>query len=451
MTPALLFAVLRRRARLRHRERWTRGRLEAHQATAIRAIRDHAYAKSAFYRTKHHGLFERPLHELPTVTKAELMASFDDAVTDPSLRLTDVKEHVASMEAGDRLADRWWIASTSGSTGLRGLFPWDDDEWTDVIASYARANEWAGLRVDPLHRLKMAVVSSRIPWHQSALVGASVASRMVPTLRLDATAPIAEIDAELDRFQPDSIVAYASMARLLAEEQLAGRLHVRPRAVMSASEVLGPGTRAKIRAAWNAESFDVYAATETAGIASECEHHGGLHLYEDLVVTEIVDEENRPVPPGVYGAKILVTVLFAHTLPLIRYEMSDCLALATSSCGCGRVFATVMPPRGRREDDLELPGADGATVRVHPNVVHRILEPLDVRAWQVIDEAGEVRALLAGAPASLDDAAIARDLRAALVGAGGLPKDVRVERVAEIPKGAMGKAPLVRNIRAISV
>ena len=53
-----------------------------------------------------------------------------------------------------------------------------------------------------------------------------------------------------------------------------------------------------------------------------------MHLFEDLVITEVVDADNRPVPPGQYGAKVLVTVLFSRTLPLIRYEMSDSLQLA---------------------------------------------------------------------------------------------------------------------------
>jgi phenylacetate-CoA ligase len=35
-----------------------------------------------------------------------------------------------------------------------------------------------------------------------------------------------------------------------------------------------------------------------------------MHLFEDLVMTEVVDEDNRPVPPGVYGTKVLVTALF---------------------------------------------------------------------------------------------------------------------------------------------
>ena len=38
-----------------------------------------------------------------------------------------------------------------------------------------------------------------------------------------------------------------------------------------------------------------------------------MHLFEDLVITEIVDVDNRPVSPAEYGAKVLVTVLFSRT------------------------------------------------------------------------------------------------------------------------------------------
>ena len=37
-----------------------------------------------------------------------------------------------------------------------------------------------------------------------------------------------------------------------------------------------------------------------------------MHLFEDLVITEVVDADNQPVPPGEYGAKVLVTALFTQ-------------------------------------------------------------------------------------------------------------------------------------------
>ena len=70
--------------------------------------------------------------------------------------------------------------------------------------------------------------------------------------------------------------------------------------------------------AWHVEPFNVYAATETGGVAAECRHHHGMHLFEDLVIPEVVDNDYRPVPLGQSGDRLLVTVLFRRTIPLIR-------------------------------------------------------------------------------------------------------------------------------------
>ncbi len=78
----------------------------------------------------------------------------------------------------------------------------------------------------------------------------------------------------------------------------------------------------------------MYAATETASIASECAQHRGLHLYEDLIIAEAVDGDNQPVPAAVHADKPRVTVLFSRTTPLIRYEMSDSVQVADAACPC---------------------------------------------------------------------------------------------------------------------
>jgi len=120
------------------------------------------------------------------------------------------------------------------------------------------------------HRLRLAVVSTTVPWHQSAVVGASLKGPLVPTLRLDATSPMEEIVSALNDFQPESLVAYAGMAKALALEQLDSRLRVNPRSVMCASEVLTSGARRVIREAFGSEPYETYEATEAAGIASDC-------------------------------------------------------------------------------------------------------------------------------------------------------------------------------------
>lgn len=157
----------------------------------------------------------------------------------------------------------------------------------------------------------------------------------------------------------------------------------------------------------------------------------------------MVDEHNQPVGAGTFGAKVLVTVLFSRTQPLIRYEMSDSVAISTDTCACGRPFALLVGVQGRSEDTLRLPDGRGGTVDVRPNVFHRVLEGVEARGWQVVHGERKIRVLLAGAAPGVDTARLERDLRAALVELHADPPQVAVERVLEIPKTAMGKTPLI--------
>lgn len=439
MNVATLARVLRARAGLRQHDGWKRDELLAHQATGLADLRAYAATRSPYYREHHRGLENAPLKALPVVTKTDLMERFDDLVTDQEVRLADVQRHLERASATDRFRGRYRVAATGGTTGRRGIFLADPDEWITVLASYARAYQWAGIEAGLTHRLRMAVVSSTNPTHQSSIVGATVASRFVPTLRLDATEPIERVVQRLNDFRPDSLVGYASVVQVLAEEQLAGRLAISPKAVMTASEVLTDETRQRIRRAFGVPATNVYAATETAGIASEC-RLGHLHQYEDLVIVEIVDAQNQPVPPGETGAKLLVTVLFSRTQPLIRYEMSDRVVASTETCADGLPFALLAGIEGREEEILTLGGAS-----VHPNVFHAVLESVPVAGWQVIDKGVGLRVLLARGNAAIDIDAVGLRLTRALDGVAAYNVPIAVELVDAIPRTALGKAPLVRR------
>jgi putative adenylate-forming enzyme len=446
----LILSVLRMRREHRARERWSRSRLESFQAGALLELRRFAYERSAFYRRFHRGFEGKPLAELPVVTKAELMNSFDEAVTDPRVRIRDVETFLAARRGNELFLGEYWIARTSGTTGHPGTFLANRREWTTVITSYARAQEWAGIRANLLRRTRLGVVSSLTPWHQSAVVGQSVDSAFVPVRRWDATRPIEGIVAGLNAWQPENLIAYASMARVLADEQIRGKLRIRPRAVMCASEVLTPETRARIVEAWGIPAFNVYAATETAGVASECSRHR-MHLFEDLVITEVVDDRNQPVPPGTTGAKLLVSVLFSRTQPIIRYEMSDSVALSPDRCGCGLPFSTIATIEGRVEDTLTLPGVNGTPVRVHPNVFGRVMERVATREWQIVQEPAAIRVLLARPDRSFDERGLETSLHHELESVGAAEIPIHIERVEQVPRTAAGKAPLVRAYRATGI
>ena len=95
--------------------------------------------------------------------------------------------------------------------------------------------------------------------------------------------------------------------------------------------------RREITQVWRSAPFDVYAATETAGISSPGAL-GNRHTYDDLIILEPVDHLGAPVPVGTTGARLWVTVRCSRTLPLIRYELSDQVTLAGPGCPCGRPF-----------------------------------------------------------------------------------------------------------------
>lgn len=179
-------------------------------------------------------------------------------------------------------------------------------------------------------------------------------------------------------------------------------------------------------------------------MAAECERHTGLHLFEDRIIFEVVDRENRPVPPGTFDDKLLITALGGHTLPLIRYELSDSLRLAATPCPCGRPHALVDAFGGRAEDVLRFPATAGGEVAIHPlTSFHRILDTLPTGGWQVIQEQHRLRVLLTEVGADVDDAALADAVRRVLAVQGAAIPPVVVERVPAIPRGPSGKVRLV--------
>jgi phenylacetate-coenzyme A ligase PaaK-like adenylate-forming protein len=443
MHPLIIARVLAGRSALRRRETWSAERLRAHQARALEELRSFAVARSPFYRRFHAGLERAPLGELPILTKQVLMERFDEVVTDPRLHLADLEAWLRDLRGDERFLGRYWVSTTSGSSGRKSIVPSDAREWSTVIASYARANEWAGVKAGLGRRVTMAVVSSTAPWHQSSRVATTLRSPMVRSHRFDASTPLPDLVARLNALDPEVLVAYASMVRILAEEQLAGRLRLRPRAVNCSSEVLTAEGRALATRAWGSPPFEVYAATETGGIAAECFAHRGMHLFEDLVIPEVVNAEGRPVPPGQSGDRLLVTVLFSRTLPLVRYEMTDRVRLSTETCPCGRPFRLVAAVEGRTDDVLRLPGLRTPTVDVHPVAVHQALDALPCAAWQVRQEADRLRLLVAGPPPGFEAGVVGGALAAALQRAGAAPIGVAVEVVETIAPGAAGKRPLI--------
>jgi phenylacetate-CoA ligase len=146
--------------------------------------------------------------------------------------------------------------------------------------------------------------------------------------RLTVTTPLPEMVAALNHFRPEALIAYPSAAAALAEEQLQGRLRIAPGLVDTSSEVLTADMRRRIGQAFGLEPLDFYGTTEALVVAAGRQGQAGMDVLEDLVVVEVTDEHDRPVPPGVPGDKVLLTNLVNRVQPLLRYELTDSVTLA---------------------------------------------------------------------------------------------------------------------------
>ena len=430
--------------RLAEQERWPRERLARFQQARLDELVGHAVQSSAFYRER----ISRPtgpveLRRLPTLDKATMMDRFDELVTDPRLRRDELLAHVETL-TGDALhLGRYRAMTTSGSSGRKGLFVYDRAAWRAMIGQFLRYNALVGVRPRLPHRLRVAALGSASGSHMSRRITQTVDVGLHRVLSLPVTLPLTQLRQELDRFQPHFMNVYPSVAVLLAEEQLAGRLRIAPDAISTSSELRTPAMTARIQEAFGVRPFDLYGTTEGLW-GAECEHHTGIHVFEDMTVVENVDEDGRPVPDGQRGARLLVTSLFNRTQPLIRLEVADAVTLDPDPCPCGRTLRRIRSIDGRTDDVLKLPGTSDKTITVHPLQFAVVARDREVVEFQVVQEGARLRLLVvARGEAPTLETRLREAVERRLCDLGVAEPAIQVERRTALPRQPSGKLQLV--------
>jgi len=111
----------------------------------------------------------------------------------------------------------------------------------------------------------------------------------------------------------------------------------------------------KIKAKWDIELFSTYASTEMSTAFTECSQQQGGHQHPELIITEILDDEDQPVPEGEAG-ELVITTLGVEAMPLIRFKTGDIVAAHTSNCKCGRNSLRLSPIIGRKKQMIKYKG-----------------------------------------------------------------------------------------------
>ncbi len=127
-----ILKLLASRKEFHRQDKWNCEELEQHRNKALSELREYAYAKSPFYQKFHNGLFDAPLQELPVLTKAELMKHWDEIITDKSIRFADVQNFMLNLKEPKMFKNKYYVVSTDGSSGLKGIFIYNPEEWMQV-------------------------------------------------------------------------------------------------------------------------------------------------------------------------------------------------------------------------------------------------------------------------------------------------------------------------------
>ena len=381
-------AIAYRQALIRH-ECWPRTKLDELQERRLAELLDWATQRSPFYRELCNTLrLSQPyaLQDFPIMNKKTYMEHFDEIVTDPRLRLSQLQEHMAHVAGDEYYLGEYRVLTTAGSSGQKTVIVFNRREWSIQEAASMRIASMMGVVPFSTRRPKIVTIGSPSPLHDSYRLPLSMDIGLYRYHVLPATAPIDELVQRLNLLQPYILRGFPSMLGLLVTEQLQGRLHINPCIVAGGGEPLSKELRKQLQAVWQSSVFDIYGTQEGLR-AMECNLDEGMHIFEDLGIVEVVDEDNRPVPDGSLGHKILFTSLFSFTQPVIRYEISDMMVLAPEPCPCGLPFRRILAINGRNDDVLYLQGRAGRQVAVHPVHFWNVLESFaSIRQYQVVHE-----------------------------------------------------------------
>jgi phenylacetate-CoA ligase len=360
---------------------WSATRLASERERRLRELLSVAIDCSPFHEARLQGIDPATftvsdLPALPVLTKDEVMENFDDIVTDRDLTLRRAEEHLAQLTGDEYLLDRYRVVSSGGSSGRRGLFAYGWNEWITMVLMERRGN--VGQLPPPPSRV--ASLFSDRPAHISGALHAFAHDPSSPVLHLPMTTPLASIVAQLNAFQPTLIQGYPTALNLLVAEARAGRLRIDPSVVRTSGELLTSATRRAARELWDTEIVDNWGASE--GVSTTSCSLGAMHLPDDLVIIEPVDERGRPVAPGQRASKIYFTSLYNLSQPLIRYEITDSMVVQTGPCACGSAHSRITDLGGRLSDVFVYP--NGATLHAAAleGPLFRDRQVIEYRIWQ---------------------------------------------------------------------
>ncbi len=363
---------------LYHRRFWTKQQIVQYQISQLNHLLRHSRDHAAYYRDTIPKSSVKSLTDfqtLPIINKRIMMEHFDQINT-VGLKREEVMDYAIQKELSqDYLGyykDEYVIGLSSGTSGNKGLYITPKD-LTKKLPFVFLARSGIPLRILPYRILFMLrVFSQGFDDINSFLISLKYLSTMTP------------VDQIITAIQSNNInilMAPPSLMRLLLP--VADQIKAQLKMIVTYAEVLESEEKQRLVKTFGCRVIEIYQGSE-GQFASAC-NHGNLHINEDLVFVELLDEQYQVVnTPHMVARHMIITNLVNHAQPLIRYEMNDLIVL-DEPCPCKSNFRRIKNILGRNDDILYFKTKKNTIQHIFPDLFSRwiITTSESIREYQV--------------------------------------------------------------------
>ncbi len=325
--------------------------IRRYQDKALREVLKYAYQVPLYHRKYRkagisiddiHGI--KDLNKLPLITKEDLIHGFPDDIIPPN------------YDKGNA-----YVVGTSGSSG-RPMSMYKDMEYIMIEALAgvrllkAYGMNWRKTKITNIGDFSVPTTTDEECLRKGLMGNLSPFFSLKNYQNLYTGKEAKVLLNEMDKFEPELLIAYTSVLMGLASLKMNGMgEHVNPRYVVSSGEVLDTYSRKYIEEAFGVPVLNLYATTEGGSISFECPGRN-FHINSDFTHVEILDREGEAVEEGEFGS-VVITRLYRGGTPIIRYTgLNDIASLESGQCDCGMNTPLMKSLEGRKKDAIILPG-----------------------------------------------------------------------------------------------
>lgn len=323
--------------------------IKAFQEEKLKDLLVYLNTKSTYYKRvfKEHNIDITTINSLedlikiPTTTKDQLQQFNDDFLCVPKNKIID-------------------YVTTSGTLGDPVTFALTDGDLDRLAYNEAISFACSGVTKDDVLQL-MTTIDRRFMAGIAYFLGARQLGAGI--IRVGAGIPELQWDSII-KFKPTYLIAVPSFLLKLIEYAEQHDIDINTSGIKGAI-CIGESLRnqdfslntlaQKIKAKWHIDLYSTYASTEMNTAFPECEAKQGGHHHPELIIVEILDDHDQPVPQGEVG-ELTITTLGVEGMPLLRFKTGDMVKAHHESCKCGRNTMRLGPVVGRKKQMIKYKG-----------------------------------------------------------------------------------------------